>query len=282
MSSPTWFITGVSTGFGLLLCLRALEGKHRVVGTVRNKAKAADAVRKIEAAGGIVMEMDLTESRDSIHEKVKSVGQVDVLVNNAGYSIFGALEQHTEPEILTQMQTNVFGPIYTMQAVLESMRPRRTGTIVNLSSIAAKDPQPSNTLYASSKAALEAISESLAKEVAPFGINVLIVEPGAFRTNFLGTIVTSSTPLPDDYKDSIVGQTMGRYASYDGKQAGDPVKGVERIWEIVVGEGLAGELKGKVLRMQLGSDCLIRIKNNNSKFVSDIAMGEKIASSTDY
>ncbi|KAI0458280.1 putative short-chain dehydrogenase [Xylaria acuta] len=282
MSQPVWLITGVSNGFGLLLTLRALKAGHRVVGTLRNKVKNANVVQQIETAGGEILEMDMTESQESIHSKIKSVGRIDYLINNAGYAIFCCLEQMSEKEVNTQIATNVFGPIYAMQAALEGMRARRSGLIVNISSIAAKDPLPTSALYAASKAALEAASESLAKEVASFGINVLIVNPGAFRTNFLGQLQLSENPMPSDYKDSVVGLTIQRFAEADGKQAGDPDKGIERIFEIVTGEGMAGELKGKVLRLVIGDDAFTRMKNNNDKFVHDFTIGEKVALSTSF
>ncbi|KAI0401906.1 putative short-chain dehydrogenase [Xylaria palmicola] len=281
MSQPVWFITGVSNGFGLLLTLHALKAGHRVIGTLRNKAKYANVIRQIETAGGKIIEMDMTESQASIHSKIKSVGRIDYLINNAGYAIFACLEQASEKEVNTQIATNVFGPIYAMQAALEGMRARRSGTIVNISSIAAKDPLPANALYAASKAALEGASESLAKEVASLGISVLIVNPGGFRTNFLGQLIFSENPLPDDYKETVVGETMQRFSQANGKQAGDPQKAIERIFEAVTGEGLAGELKGKVLRLVLGKDALTRMKNNNDKFIRDFTIGEKVALSTD-
>ncbi|KAI0870053.1 putative short-chain dehydrogenase [Hypoxylon argillaceum] len=282
MSQPVWFITGVSNGFGLLLTLRALKVGHRVIGTLRNKAKHTAAVQQIETAGGEIIEMDMTESQDSIQKKVKAVGRIDYLINNAGYAIFGCLEQMSEKEVNTQIATNVFGPIYTMQGALEGMRSRRSGLIVNISSIAAKDPLPANALYAASKAALEAISESLIREVAGFGITVLIVNPGAFRTNFLGDIQLSENPLPDDYKNSVVGAALQKFSDANGQQAGDPDKGIDRIFEIVTGEGMAGDLKGKVIRLVIGEDAFTRMKNSNAKFVHDFTSCEEVARSTAF
>ncbi|KAI0102504.1 putative short-chain dehydrogenase [Nemania sp. FL0031] len=282
MSQPVWLITGVSNGFGLLLTLRALKAGHRVIGTLRNKAKHTAAIQQIEAAGGEVREMDMTESQESIHKKIKAVGRIDYLVNNAAYSTFGCLEQMSEKEVNLQIATNVFGPIYVIQGALEGMRARRSGLIVNISSIAAKDPLPANSLYAASKAALEAASESLLKEVSSFGISVLIVNPGAFRTNFLGQFQTSENPLPDDYKDTVVSATLQKFATADGTQVGDPDKGIERIFEIVTGQGMAGELKGKVNRLVIGEDALTRMKNNNDKLVHDFTTCEKIAKSTAF
>lgn len=194
-----------------------------------------------------------------------------------------------------------------MQGALEGMRARRSGLIVNISSVAAKDPLPSkfvgsfwlppishfaeyreeltssnSALYAGSKAALEAVSETLAKEVAEFGIAVLIVNPGAFRTNFLGQPQLSQNPLPDDYKNGVVGSMIQKFMTIGGTQAGDPDKGIERIFEIVTGGGIAGELKGKVLRLIIGEDALTRMKNSNDKYINDLVLCEKVAQSTAF
>ncbi|KAI1412010.1 NAD(P)-binding protein [Hypoxylon sp. FL1857] len=282
MSSPVWFITGASNGFGLILALKALKANHRVVATVRNKTKSADAVKQIESAGGQVIELDLNEPKESIDKKVKAVGQIDYLVNNAGFFVLGAVEQVTEQEAQQQLQANFFGALYVMQAALPGMRSRRSGTIVNLSSIAAKDPQPTSGLYAASKAALEALSESLAREVSAFNISVLIVEPGAFRTNFLAAYSQPSAALPADYEGTVVAKARDAFGSNNGKQIGDPEKGVDRIFEAVTGEGLAGRVKGKVLRLVIGRDALQRNRKSNDKFLSDLALQEDIATSTDF
>ncbi|KAI1372170.1 NAD(P)-binding protein [Hypoxylon crocopeplum] len=282
MSSPVWFITGASNGFGLLLCLRALKAGHRVVGSVRSKTKAADAVNQIESAGGEVIELDLNESKASIDSKIKVLGPIDYLVNNAGFFVLGAVEQVTEKEAQLQLQTNFFGPLYVIQAALEGMRSRRTGTIVNLSSIAAQDPQPTSGLYAASKAALEAASASLAVEVAPFNVRVLIVEPGAFRTNFLAALSLPEAPLPAAYDGTPTTAVKELFLTKDGQQVGDPQKGVDRIYEAVAGEGMAGHLKGKVNRLVIGRDALNRIRKANDKFMADLALQEEVTVSTDY
>ncbi|OTA78978.1 hypothetical protein M434DRAFT_402161 [Hypoxylon sp. CO27-5] len=282
MSSPVWFITGASNGFGLILALKALKAGHRVIGTVRNKTKSADAVKQIESAGGQVIELDLNEPKESIDKKVKAVGQIDYLINNAGFFVLGAVEQATAQEAQLQLQTNFFGPLYVIQAALPGMRSRRSGTIVNVSSIAAKDPRPTSGLYASSKAALEALSEALAHEVSAFNISVLIVEPGAFRTNFLAAYTPPTTTLPAGYAGTVVEQASQAFASNNGKQIGDPEKGVDRIYEAVTGEGLAGRLKGKVLRLVIGRDALQRMRKTNDKFLEDLALQEDVATSTDF
>ncbi|KAI0179772.1 NAD(P)-binding protein [Hypoxylon sp. FL1284] len=290
MSSPVWFITGVSNGLGLMLCLRVLRAKHTVVGTVRSRTKAADAVRQIESAGGRVIELDLNESKKSITKKVQAAGPIDYLVNNAGFFVLGAIEQVSEQEAHSQLQTNFFGPLHVLQAALPSMRAaRRGGAVVNVSSVAARDPRPSSGVYAASKAALEAVSDALAAEVAPFGLAVLVVEPGAFRTNFFGAYAPPEVPVDPDYegtpfaaaRDAFVAAREATYAG-SAAQPGDPAKGVDRIFEAVTGEGLAGNLKGKVARLVLGPDAYERIQKSNERLLADLALGKEVAHSTNF
>ncbi|KAI0845091.1 NAD(P)-binding protein [Daldinia vernicosa] len=285
MSSPVWLITGASNGLGLSFSLRALKAGHKVIGAMRNPTRAAEAVKAIESRGGKVVQIDMTESQASIHEKVKAAekiyGKIDILVNNAGYSLLGPLSEFTEREVNTQIQTNFFGPIYAIQAVLPGMRSRKSGTIVNISSIAGQDALPTCSLYAGSKFALEGLSESLAREVAEWGIDVLIVEPGAFRTNFLKALVANEKGLPEHEKDTPVGKAMQRFHEVAGTQRGDPDKLADRVFEVVTGEGEAGALKGKILRLPLGKDCLTRLDAKIAKLKSDVDASRAIAETTD-
>ncbi|KAJ6014367.1 hypothetical protein N7540_008958 [Penicillium herquei] len=283
-SSPVWLITGASNGLGLEMCLRALRAGHRVIGSVRSKTKAATAVEQIEQGGGWVIELDMTESQSSIASKVQALGRIDYLINVAGYSILAPCEDITEQEGTLQMTTNFFGPLYTLQAVLPAMRAQRSGTIVNISSVAAQDPMPACSLYSASKAALEAASESLAKEVAPHNIRVLIVEPGNFRTNFVSALADAS---PDPAKvaphyDDPVGVVMRKFLTIHGKQAGDPQKGVDRIFEVVTGTGLAGPLSGKISRLVLGNDAYTRIQKSRERLGNDLSLQEEVSLSTNY
>jgi NAD(P)-dependent dehydrogenase (short-subunit alcohol dehydrogenase family) len=188
---------------------------------------------------------------------------------------------HSEKEVSQIFQTNVFGPLFLSQALLPAMRARKSGTIVNISSVAGQNAIPSCSLYASTKFALEGMTESLAKEVADFGISVLIVEPGAFRTNFLNAMVINETGL-GDYQGNVVGETLQKFQAASGKQAGDPDKAVAAIYEIVVGQGEAGKLKGKVLRLVLGKDALARIEGKVAKFQEDMALSRDVTCSTDF
>ncbi|KAI1804343.1 NAD(P)-binding protein [Daldinia bambusicola] len=285
MSSPVWLITGASNGLGLSFSHRALKAGHKVIGAMRNPTRAVEAVKAIESQGGKVVQLDMTESQSSIKEKVEAAeeiyGKIDILVNNAGYSLLGPLSEFTEKEVTTQIQTNFFGPLYAIQAVLPGMRARKSGTIVNISSIAGQDGLPTCALYAGSKFALEGLSESLSREVAEWGINVLIVEPGNFRTNFLRGAVTNEKGLPKHEKDTPVGKTMQHFHRLEGSQRGDPDKLADRVFEVVTGEGEAGALKGKILRLPLGKDCLTRLDAKIAKLKSDVESSRAVAESTD-
>ncbi|RWA13470.1 hypothetical protein EKO27_g1639 [Xylaria grammica] len=285
MPTPIWLITGASNGLGLALTLRVLRAGHHAIASVRSKTRSADAVQKIEQAGGSVIEMDMTESQESIANKVGPISRIDYLVNNAGYSILAACEVISEKEATLQLNTNFFGPLYTIQAALPVMRSQGFGTIVNVSSVAAQDPLASCSLYSASKAALEAASESLAKEVARHGIRVLIVEPGNFRTNFASALADAS-PDPDSippYYDDPVGQIVRKFIGTHGKQIGNPEEGVERIFEAVTGEGgKAGHLAGNVARLVLGSDAWGRMKRKAEKHLNEVNMQEETAKSTDF
>ncbi|ATY61350.1 NAD(P)-binding domain [Cordyceps militaris] len=283
-TTPTWLITGASNGLGLALVLHVLERGHRVIGSVRSKTKSASAVKQIEKAGGSVFEMDMTESKESITTKVQALGSIDYLVNNAGYSILAACEQITDKDAHLQLNTNFFGPLYVMQAALPGMRGNKSGSIVNVSSVAARDPLAACSLYAASKAALEAASEALAKEVAPHNIRILIVEPGNFRTNFVSALsdMSPDASAVPEYYDDPVGIIVRKFLTVHGKQIGNPAEGVQRIFEAVTGQGLAGSLTGKCLRLVLGSDALRRIKAWNENWAKEVSLQEETAISTDF
>ncbi|KAF4120747.1 Short-chain dehydrogenase [Geosmithia morbida] len=285
--SLVWFITGASNGLGLSMALQALQAGHKVIAAMRNPERSAAASRTIEEAGGSVFQLDTTESQEAIVSKMERAeavyGQIDVLVNNAGYSVLGACEDFSEEEITTLFRTNVFGPMFITQGVLPGMRARRTGTIVNLSSVAGQDGSPACGLYSASKFGLEGYSESLSREVGEFGISVLIVEPGAFRTNFLAAMQVTGRGVGGSFRGggSVVAQALDMYRAANGKQVGDPEKAVARIVDVVTGRGDAGELKGKVLRLVLGRDAHTRIVNKTDKLREDLEASKLVAYSTD-
>lgn len=168
-----------------------------------------------------------------------------------------------------------------MQAVLPGMRDRKSGTIVNISSISGLRALPCGSIYAASKHALEGTSESLAQEIAPFNIRILIVEPGAFCTNFLGQDATWYQPLRNEYRGTLVDSVLDRLRRSDGKQQGDPEKGAERIYEVVMGEGMA---KGRpeYLRLPLGAEGLKNARAKANQLMETFDALEDIALSTSF
>ncbi|GIJ86495.1 hypothetical protein Asppvi_005384 [Aspergillus pseudoviridinutans] len=285
MAPLVWFITGGSSGLGYNLALHALGAGHKVIASVRSKTKSTDAVRAIESKGGKVIELDVCKANtipDAAKQAENFYGRIDVLVNNAGYSLLGAVEDMSDDENYLQFETNFFGPLRLIRAVLPSMRAQGSGTIVNVSSIAGLDGLPSCGMYAGSKFALEGLSESLARELDPFNISVLLVEPGAFRTNFLAAAVKNETGLSETYRGTPVDAALSKFDSLQGTQRGDPLKGVARVFEVVTGEGQAGSLKGKILRLPLGSDCVERIEAKLKSLSHDLDATREAALSTDY
>ncbi|KXT10154.1 hypothetical protein AC579_9743 [Pseudocercospora musae] len=282
MSSQVFFITGVSAGFGAEIAIAALQAGHKAIGTVRDRKRAAQNVQRIESAGGKILELDVTQAEAcaKVWKEAEQIhGHIDILCNNAGMSYLGALEDFTDDEARAQMDVNLYGPFRLIRAALPGFRARKSGTIVNITSIAGIDGLPSCSLYAASKIGLEGMSESLAREVAEYNIQVLIVEPGAFRTNFLGAFITNSKKTLDAYPAAK--GTLDRFDEVNGKQPGDPVKGAEAIVQVAAGTGKAGHLKGKVQRLPLGPDCYKRFEEKGKKLKHDWEAVREVALSTD-
>ncbi|KAF7177067.1 hypothetical protein CNMCM7691_004715 [Aspergillus felis] len=257
----TWLITGCSSGFGLSLTRAAQAGGHKVIATSRNPSRTPELVAEIESKGGkwVQLDLDSAESGDVITELEKDGEQIDVLVNNAGYSIYAPIETMTEEETRSQMETMYFGPLRLIRAVLPHMRQRRFGVIVNMSSGASLDGIPTMGVYAGAKAGLDALTKILAKEVAPFNIRTLTVVLGTFNTNMLNSVVLGKTPLPDDYKGTITEQTQGLLVSGKIKLNGDKDKAMQALYQVVVGEGV-GEGHETEKLLPLGSDMTPRLK----------------------
>ncbi|KAJ6011692.1 Short-chain dehydrogenase/reductase SDR [Penicillium canescens] len=202
MASKTWLVTGASSGLGAAIAEAALQAGHSVIATARNPTKAAEANPQISNLGGIWIELDVTSSDTSkaVECAVNEAGGViDVVVNNAGYSLLGSIEDMSEAEIEAQFSTNVYGPVRVLKGALPFMRTRKSGTVVNISSSAGVDGLPACAMYAGTKFALEGMSESLARELAPFNIRVLLVEPGSLRTNFWTAYVEPAAGVNKGY-----------------------------------------------------------------------------------
>ncbi|KAJ6099730.1 hypothetical protein N7467_001265 [Penicillium canescens] len=257
----TWLITGCSSGFGLSLTRAAQAGGHKVIATSRNPSRTPDLVAEIESKGGKWVQLDV-DSRDCgnvITELEGSGDHIDVLVNNAGYSIYAPIETFEEEEVRAQMETMYFGPLRLMRAVLPNMRKRKSGVIVNMSSGASLDGIPTMGVYAGAKAGMDALSKILAKEVAPFNIRTLTVILGTFNTNMPNSVVLGKTPLPEDYKGTFTEQVQGLLVSGKIKPNGDKDKAMQAVYQVVAGEGV-GEGHQTEKLLPLGSDMTPRLK----------------------
>ncbi|KAK2781770.1 hypothetical protein FQN52_001354 [Onygenales sp. PD_12] len=301
--SPVWFITGASSGFGTALAEAALKAGNRVIATARNPEKAAREHPQIEALGGKWLQLDVTAAdvREKVEKVVHEYGKIDVAINNAGYSLLGAIEdmrwlsigpnlhmlelqtnaQNSESEIHQEFNTNVYGPIRVIQAVIPSMRTRKAGTIVNVGSIAGLHGRPACALYAGTKFALEGISECLAADVAPFNIRILLVEPGAFHTGFAAAVQKPAAGLTKDYEGTPLQTVVESLNPTGPRPRGDPVKAAARIIDVINGTGV-GEGKTDLLRLPLGPDCMQRARTKVESLRTNLDAMEAIALSTDY
>ena len=226
--SPVWFITGCSTGFGREL-VRVLAARgHRVVATARNPASLDEFAANPQV---LVASLDVTREdqiKKAAAQALDRFGAIDVLVNNAGYGYLGAIEEGEDAEVRALFEVNVFGLVNMTKAVLPAMRAKKSGTIVNISSMAGMSGFPGIGYYNATKFAVEGISEALAKECAPLGIKVMTVEPGPFRTDWGGrSLKTPKSPIAD-YAETAGARRDG-IRDYSGKQPGNPVRAAEAI-----------------------------------------------------
>ncbi|WP_299288213.1 oxidoreductase [uncultured Mucilaginibacter sp.] len=245
-NNPVWFITGCSTGFGRELARLVLARGWNVVVTARKTDQIKDIAEGHESAT-LVLPLDVNDKAQvlaAVAQAEETFGKIDVLVNNAGYGYFSSIEEGEEEKIRAQFETNVFGLISMTQAVLPGMRKNRKGHIINFSSIGGLRAFTATGFYHATKFAVEGLSESLAQELEPLGIKVLIVEPGPFRTDWAGRS-TSRTPVGIADYESTVGARMAASQNGSGKQQGDPVRGCEAIIKAV-------EAENTPLRLLLG------------------------------
>ena len=273
MSKQVWFVTGASSGFGEAFVRYAVAQGHSVVATARDTAKLA-ALQALAPERVLVHRLDVTkagEAEAAIQAAVDMFGRIDVLINNAGYGIVGAVEETPEAELRALMETNFFGAVAVTQAALPVLRAQRSGAIVNISSMGGQLSMPGFGAYSASKFALEGISEALAQELAPFGIKVLIVEPGSFRTNLAGAAMRHM-PIIDTYLD-VVGATRDFAHSMHQTQEGDPMKAAAAI-----ASALASETPP--LRLQLGRDAVDAIRTHAERLLDELAAWEPVAIDT--
>jgi NAD(P)-dependent dehydrogenase (short-subunit alcohol dehydrogenase family) len=232
-TSPVWFITGCSTGFGLELARLVIARGWNAVVTARDKARLADLVRGHEETV-LALDLDVTKE-DQVQAAAKAAderfGRIDVLVNNAGYGYMSAVEEGVEAEIRAQFDANVFGLFAMTRAVLPIMRRQHSGHILNVTSIGGLTGYPGSGYYAATKHAVEGWSDSLLAEVRPLGIKVTCVEPGPFRTDWAGRSMTQTPNQIADYAETV-GIRLKNTSANSGKQPGDPVRAAEAMIKI--------------------------------------------------
>ncbi len=232
-STPVWFITGCSTGFGLELARLVLDRGWRAVVTARDASRVAHLA---EGAGdrALPLSLDVTDQSaidHAVREAKSRFGRIDVLVNNAGYGYQSSVEEGVEAEIRAQFDANVFGLFALTRAVLPVMRQQRSGRILNITSVAGLVGFPGSGYYAASKHAIEGWSDALATETRPLGIRVTCVEPGPFRTDWAGRSLKQTQTRIPDYEETA-GARLRTTAGYSGKQPGDPVRAGEAMIHI--------------------------------------------------
>jgi NAD(P)-dependent dehydrogenase (short-subunit alcohol dehydrogenase family) len=271
---PVWFITGCSTGFGMELAKQAIERGYRTVVTARDVAKLPGDVASDQV---LVLKLDVTQP-EQVATAVKAAearfGGIDVLVNNAGIGYFAAIEEGDAAEVRKMFDVNVFGLTSMVQAVLPGMRKRRRGCIVNLSSLAGVRGMPALGQYNATKFAVEGLSEALRREVEPLGIQVMVVNPSGFRTDWAGRSANESTHPIDDYSATAGAMRLAVRAS-SGKQPGDPVRGVKAIHEAVA----SGQPPHHLL---IGNDAFEGAMAKIDELRNEFTAGEAVARSADF
>ena len=272
----TWLITGCSTGLGRALAQAVLAHGDSVVVTARD----VDSVRDIAEpypGTALAVALDVTDEAQvaaAVRAAEERFGQVDVLVNNAGYGYRAAVEEGDEVDVQRLFDTQLFGSVRTIKAVLPGMRSRRSGTIVNLSSIGARISPEGSGYYAAVKAAIEALTLSLRKEVAPLGIRAFSVEPGGFRTDFAGRSLTQSAEPIADYAETA-GKRRKEHDTVHGTQAGDPERAAAALIRVVGSESTPSLLL-------LGNDAQDAFRAALDALRADADEWEQLSRSTDF
>lgn len=245
-----WFITGCSSGFGSALAKELLENGYQVAVTARN----IDQVKTLTDAypeTAFPISLDVTnplQITSAVESAIARFGRIDVLVNNAGIGYFGAIEESEEDEVRKMFEINVFGLAKMTQAVLPYMRMQRSGHILNIASIGGLRSFPGIGFYNATKYAVDGLSESLSKEVAPLGIKVTIIAPSGFRTDWAGRSAKNTSISIEDYA-TTAGKNMGDIRGYSGNQPGDPVRAAKAMI-------LVTETENPPLRLLLGAAAL--------------------------
>ncbi|OWR32815.1 short-chain dehydrogenase/reductase [Saccharibacillus sp. O23] len=275
--AKVWYVTGASKGLGLSLVRKLIKSGYRVAATSRQIEELKQAVGEVSEGRFLPLAVDLTQA-DSIQKSVEKTyetfGQIDVVVNNAGYGIGGAIEELSEKEIVASFEVNVFGPINVVRSVLPYMRKQRSGHIFNIASIAGFAPTMGWSVYAATKFSLMGLTEVLAQDVKHLGIQVTAVAPGGFRTQFnkADSLVLSADKI-EDYSEIHSGHD--RFVSTDGKQLGDPEKAAEVFINLA-------ESPNPPVQLFLGSDAYQRASEKLVQLHEKLEANKSISFQTDF
>lgn len=269
--SSAWLITGCSTGIGREIALAALAKGHRVAVTARDVARVEEIAHKYPGHS-IALPLDVTRADQveaTVRETEAAFCRIDVLVNNAGYGYLAAVEEGEDAEVRTMFDTNYFGVVAMIKAALPEMRRRRSGHIINISSMTGLVSNPGAVYYSSSKFALESLSEGLSKELAPFGIRVTVVAPGAFRTDWSGRSMKETRQPIEDYNETV-GVRRALIRSADGRQSGDPKRAAQAVL-------MVSELADPPLHLLLGRDVYEAYKEKLKGLLESISEWEPVS-----
>ncbi|MCP9273177.1 oxidoreductase [Mycolicibacterium arenosum] len=271
-----WFITGCSTGIGREIARAALEAGHHVAATARKAGAVADFADEF-GDRALALPLDVTDRAQiaaAVTATETAFGGIDVLVNNAGYGYMSAIEEGDDAEVRSLFDTNYFGVVDTLKAVLPGMRARHSGHVVNISSMTGLVANPPNAYYSSTKFALEALTEALSKEVAPLGIKVTAIEPGAFRTDWAArSMHESSTPIAD--YDENVGVRKTMIKEFANHLPGDPRKVAEAVLMVT-------SLEEPPLRLLLGRDVLKAVRDKIAEMSASIDQWEAVTKDVEF
>ena len=270
--ADVWLITGASSGFGRALADAALDRGDSVVATARTIDGLGDLAGG-ERVHAVALDVtDAAQREAAVSEALQRFGQIDVLVNNAGRTQVGAVEETTDAELRALFELHFFGPAALTRLVLPHMRARRRGAIVQMSSVGGQVTAPGFSAYCATKFALEGLTETLRDEVAPFGIRTLIVEPGAFRTGLFRRDAAYMSAEMSEYADTV-GPTRAYVRGGHGEQPGDPVKAAQAIVAAL-------EADEPPLRLVLGADAIGNIERRLESVSAELAAWRALGEST--
>lgn len=273
--TKTWLITGSSRGLGRALGEAVLETGDNVLATARDPRQLFDMVEG-RAARIVTAQLDVTDPKQAaaaVEKAIEHFGALDVLVNNAGYGDIGSVEDTSLEDFRSQIETNLLGTIIVTKAAIPHMRTRRSGHIIQFSSVGGRIGAPGRAAYSAAKWGVEGFSEVLAQEMALIGVRVTIIEPGGFRTDFAGRS-TSLNPGRPEY-DSVVGNAARMQMAFDGRQPGDPCKAAATIIELA-------NMDEPPLRLPLGRDAVATITKSDMRRLEDLERWRYLSEATDF